>query len=65
VSVRLRYERDTVQIEVDDDGCGFEPAAASGFGLSGMRDRVRQAEGNFVIRTAPGTGTTLRVEIPA
>jgi len=52
---------------LSDDGCGFEPAAAAGqtFGLMGMRQRVSAFGGTLVIESAAGSGTTLRVAIPA
>jgi signal transduction histidine kinase len=37
----------------------------SGFGLRGMRERLRQAGGTLSVTTAPGAGTTVRAEIPA
>ena len=37
----------------------------SGFGLRGMRERLRQAGGSLSVTTAPGAGTTVRAEIPA
>jgi signal transduction histidine kinase len=52
---------------LSDDGRGFEPAAAAGqtFGLMGMRQRVSAFGGTLVIESAAGSGTTLRVAIPA
>jgi two-component system sensor histidine kinase DegS len=51
---------------LSDDGCGFEPAATrQTFGLMGMRQRVSSFGGSLVIESATGTGTTLRVEVPA
>lgn len=64
VSVRLRYRARTVLLEVADDGQGFASDQASGFGLRGMRQRAREAGGTAEIVTAPGAGTTVRVEIP-
>jgi signal transduction histidine kinase len=34
-------------------------------GLAGMRKRVAQAGGAFDVRSAPGAGTALTVEVPA
>jgi signal transduction histidine kinase len=51
-------------VEVRDDGCGFEPAAARGLGLAGLADRMSIVDGTVLVDSAPGRGTTLRVEIP-
>ncbi|MFC7527426.1 sensor histidine kinase [Actinoplanes sp. GCM10030250] len=63
VSVLLGYLADSVHLSVRDDGCGFDPSAASGFGLSGMRSRAGQVGGTLTVSS--DSGTTLEVEIPA
>jgi signal transduction histidine kinase len=66
VDVDLCYGDDVVVLTVADDGEGFDPATVSGgFGLGGMRDRVRQAGGTFSVEAAPGQGTVVRAEVPA
>jgi signal transduction histidine kinase len=62
---------DRLTITVTDDGKGFdvdrvvERAAAGGhLGLVGMRERVRAFGGHFGVRSSPGTGTEVRVELP-
>jgi signal transduction histidine kinase len=65
VHVALTYEAATACLEIDDDGIGFEPDVARGFGLHGMRERVAQVEGTLTVRSAPGAGTTISVEVPA
>ena len=65
VTVRLCYADDTVRLTVTDDGGGFEPGAVSGgFGLPGMRDRVRQAGGTVEVTSSPGAGTRVCAEVP-
>jgi signal transduction histidine kinase len=65
-SVRLAYQADAVELEVTDDGAGFDPdAACGGYGLSGMRARVAEAGGALTVRSAPRAGTTVRVRVPA
>jgi len=56
----------TLEIEIADDGVGFDAQAveAGHYGLLGMRERVRLAGGGFEIDTAPGRGTRLTVRIP-
>jgi signal transduction histidine kinase len=54
-----------VVVEVRDDGQGFDPdAAASGFGLLGMRERVALVRGELEVQSAPGGGTVLIARIP-
>jgi signal transduction histidine kinase len=66
VGVRLAYQADAVELEVTDDGAGFDPdAVCSGYGLSGMRARVAEAGGELTVRSAPHAGTTVRVRVPA
>jgi signal transduction histidine kinase len=66
VDVELSYGDDTVRLTVADDGQGFDPDAVSGgYGLRGMRERVRLAGGTITVRSAPGEGTVVRVEVPA
>ena len=51
-------------VEVSDDGCGFDPAAARGLGLSSLADRMSIAGGALRIDSRPGAGSTVRAEIP-
>jgi signal transduction histidine kinase len=59
---------DTVALlEIDDDGQGFDPAAARGGGGQGLRnlqERAASLGGEISIESTPGEGTTLRVTIP-
>ncbi|WP_245673970.1 sensor histidine kinase [Actinoplanes rectilineatus] len=65
VAVLLAYAPDTVRLVVRDDGRGFDPRAAGGYGLPGMRSRVEQVGGVLTIRSDADTGTTIEVEVPA
>lgn len=50
--------------EVSDDGRGFDPAQVSpGMGTKGMRERARALGGSLKIRSKPGEGTRVRVEV--
>ena len=53
-----------IEIVVRDDGAGFDPQPASGFGLLGMRERLALVNGTLGIESAPGAGTALRASIP-
>jgi signal transduction histidine kinase len=69
VVVSLSYLRDTVTLDVDDDGAGFDgvarPHPTGGFGLVGMRERIEAVGGRLDVETAPGDGTTIAVSVPA
>ncbi|GIG69144.1 sensor histidine kinase [Phytomonospora endophytica] len=60
---------DHVNLDVRDDGTGFDPAATApepgrGYGLSAMRERAAALDGYFAVETAPGDGTAVSVSIP-
>ena len=66
VTVKLRQEVQTVILEITDDGIGFDPAVAreqGGLGLLGIAERVAQIGGRLTLRSAPGAGTQVRVEV--
>lgn len=66
VGVTLSYMTGEVTLDVRDDGAGFEPAAADGgFGLPGMRRRVRRLAGTLHVESEPGGGTAISVSLPA
>jgi len=49
---------------VQDNGKGFRAARTRGLGLLGMEERVTRLGGRFRVRSEPGRGTTLSVELP-
>ena len=55
----------SLRVEIEDDGRGFDSAMTREFlrqgrvGLASMRERVELANGTFVIRSAPGRGTSI------
>jgi signal transduction histidine kinase len=66
VSVRLGFGDRRAWLEVEDDGTGFDASEVrerGGFGLRGLKERAEKAGGSFEIRSSPGDGTRLRVEI--
>jgi signal transduction histidine kinase len=66
VSILLVRRDGIVTAVVEDDGSGFDPEAAraDSLGLEGMRERVALHDGRLTLESAPGSGTTLRVEVP-
>lgn len=64
VRVTLRATPTGSRLVVQDDGRGFDVAAAAhnnGYGLTSMRERARQLPGACVVTSAPGCGTTVDV----
>jgi PAS domain S-box-containing protein len=66
VRVSLAQRDDRLRIEVRDWGVGFDAAAVHGdrFGLEGIRQRAKLLGGRCSIRSAPGKGTRIDVELP-
>ena len=54
-----------IEIEVSDDGAGFEPnLVREGFGLVGMRERAALLGGTLRIDSTRGAGTKVWARIP-
>jgi signal transduction histidine kinase len=68
IDVILDTGGDAVRLEVADDGTGFDLAATSRssrrLGLTSMRERAEALGGTLHVDTAPGAGTTVRLEVP-
>lgn len=55
----------SIVLSVRDDGKGFDPSAPSRrFGITGMRERALLINGTIEIESSPGSGTTIRMEMP-
>jgi len=67
VLIRLVARAGLLQLQIADDGQGFEPGQvqhAGGSGLGGMRERLRLYDGRLELHSAPGEGTRLRAVVP-
>jgi signal transduction histidine kinase len=65
VAVQVDAAHGTVEIEVTDDGRGFDTAQTTGgFGLTGMHERAALAGGTVTVTSQPGR-TTVRARLPA
>jgi signal transduction histidine kinase len=63
----LRQTDDIIEVEVADDGVGFDtsrPIRAGAFGLRGMSERALLLNGSMSVESEPGHGTTVRVRLP-
>jgi signal transduction histidine kinase len=66
VSVEMQLENDQIVVRINDNGCGFDPINSfSGMGLQNMRQRISTIGGYIDISSQPGSGTQIRIEIPA
>jgi two-component system sensor histidine kinase UhpB len=70
VYMTVHFKPDVLQISVEDNGRGFRPALTEGeidgehLGLMGMRERADLLNGTWAIRSRPGEGTWLSLELP-
>lgn len=63
--LRIRGEEGRLDVLVADDGRGFDPTREySGFGLTGMRERVALAGGELRIESKPGAGAKVMASLP-
>ena len=70
VSVIIRRAGATLQVTIEDNGCGFDVGAVAaktgahrGLGLDGMRERLTLLGGTLEIESAIGAGTTIYARI--
>ena len=66
VSIALRSRRTFVDVNVTDNGCGFDPREldTNRLGLPGISERVRLLGGAVELETTLGVGTTVRATLP-
>jgi signal transduction histidine kinase len=70
VAIDLTSHDDMLVLVVTDDGRGFDTeladtSARRRLGLASMRERARSAGGRLTVRSRPGAGTTVRLEVAA
>ena len=66
IAVYLRVVDEYVELEIVDNGKGFEPASDSnrgGLGLLSMQERIEMLGGSLDIRSARGKGTIIHVRV--
>ena len=66
IRVSLKQRGDRLRIEIRDWGVGFDPKLVQEdhFGLEGIRERARLLGGKCSIKSKPGEGTVIMVELP-
>lgn len=68
LAVTVRGDGSRLVLEVVDDGIGFDPKAkqsTDSFGLRGLRSLVSEAGGTLDVRSSPGEGTAVTMEVVA
>jgi NarL family two-component system sensor histidine kinase LiaS len=66
VVVYLRQSNGMVEMEIVDDGVGFDPEDTpdqGGLGLKNIRDRAEHIGGSVTIRSQTGEGTSVKVSV--
>ena len=71
VEIQARYRPGQIELQIRDDGVGFDPAAditqqepRGGLGLIGIRQRAADVGGHISIRSKPGSGTQVIALLP-
>ncbi len=67
--VRLYHENGYVHLEIEDNGIGFHPERfmkpdQPAWGLLGMEERTSLLGGEFSLKSAPGDGVSISVQVP-
>jgi two-component system NarL family sensor kinase len=65
-TLRLVTTPDEVRLSVEDDGRGFDPSRVppGGYGLVGLRERVKLLGGALELESETGAGTRVQVAVP-
>ncbi len=67
IAIVLEYRPHVLRVQIDDNGVGFDasqPAKEGHFGVIGMHERMKRLGGTLTVRSAPGAGTCIVVEVP-
>lgn len=66
VWLRFTHADGRATLEIEDNGCGFDPqkAGSAGNGLENMRARLTEEGGQAELTSAPGKGTKVRFVFP-
>ena len=65
VLVNLLKDADHLHVTIMDDGVGFDTNKKSkGIGLQNITSRVESCKGTFELKSKPGKGTTITIDLP-
>lgn len=68
IDITMELINGLVQVTIEDDGKGFDPKkveAGGSFGLLGMKERALVLGGHIDIKSTPGKGTCITLQVPA
>jgi two-component sensor histidine kinase len=64
ITIKVAFAGKTLRIAIQDNGSGFDPAAAAaGNGLTNMKRRLQDIGGTCVVESRPGQGTTVHLQL--
>ncbi|GAB4174088.1 MAG: hypothetical protein Fur005_35930 [Roseiflexaceae bacterium] len=67
ISITLTSSDQHFVAQIQDDGCGFDSTEApltGHYGIESMHERARSLRGDLQIESTPGSGTTIRLQLP-
>jgi len=64
VLVQLTVADTEVRLTVQDDGIGFDKGNSRGYGLLGMKERIKALDGECIVVSKPQAGVRIDVSIP-
>jgi signal transduction histidine kinase len=68
VSISVTKEPQSMLLHIQDDGIGFDPhrlpRSHESFGLGIMSQRAAEVGGRVEVKSAPGSGTEVIIEVP-
>ncbi len=66
IIISLKYNIEFVELDICDNGKGFinGDACKKGTGMANMKRRAEWLKGSCHVHSEPGTGTTIRIEMP-
>ena len=65
--IAVREHDDMIELQLRDNGVGFDtsaPGPEGHFGMAMMKERAQVGGGTFDVESAPGEGTTITVQFP-
>jgi signal transduction histidine kinase len=65
VKINIRLTKKSIKLSISDNGKGFDPAVLKdGIGLENIKRRAEMFSGKCKLRSSPGNGCELMVELP-
>ena len=64
ILIALSIEQNAIALQIKDNGIGFDTTKIKGNGMTNMRKRVEELNGEFSIKSTINEGTTIKALIP-